>query len=99
MLKIKGKKIVFAGKLKVMTRPEALKIARKLGALTFDSLDASTNILVAGAGVESKVKQATKLGAKVIDEHAWIRLVEASPRAKQTELSLGGWASTLSSQN
>ena len=91
MLKINGKKIVFAGRFKQTTRAEALRIARKLGALTIGSLDASANFLVAGAGADSKVKDAKKRGVRVIDEDAWMKIVEASPRAKQTELSIWGW--------
>ena len=74
-----------------MTRAEAFKMARKLGAFASDSLDASTNILVAGAGAESKIREAKKRGVRVLDEDSWMKIVKASPRAKQTELSLWGW--------
>lgn len=90
MLKIENKNIAFAGRLKQMTRAEALKMARKLGAFAFDSLDASTNILVVGTGAGSNIKEAKKRGIRVLDEDAWMKIVRASPRAKKTELSLWG---------
>jgi len=71
-----GETIVFTGSLEVMAREEAGKKAMSLGAKVTDSVSKSTTLLVAGPGAGSKLEKANKLGVKVIDEKAWLKLIK-----------------------
>jgi DNA ligase (NAD+) len=73
---ITGKTLVFTGSLEQMTREEAEARAARLGAKISKSISAKTDLLIAGPGAGSKLKKATELGIKVIDEAAWIAIVE-----------------------
>ncbi|MEP7349492.1 MAG: NAD-dependent DNA ligase LigA [Sphingorhabdus sp.] len=70
-----GKTIVFTGKLETMSRDEAKSQAEALGAKAAGSVSAKTNLVVAGPGAGSKLKQATTLGIQVIDEAEWAAIV------------------------
>jgi DNA ligase (NAD+) len=58
-----------------MTRDEAKAMAERLGAKVSGSVSKKTDLVVAGPGAGSKLKDAEKHGVPVIDEDAWLKLV------------------------
>jgi DNA ligase (NAD+) len=72
---VSGKTVVFTGSLEKMTRDEAKAMAERLGAKVSGSVSKKTDLVVAGPGAGSKLKDAQKHGVQVMSEDDWFKLV------------------------
>jgi DNA ligase (NAD+) len=70
-----GQLIVFTGGFDSMSRDEAKALAQSHGAKTSDSVSKNVTLVVAGPGAGSKLEKANKLGIKVLDEGAFLKLI------------------------
>lgn len=74
---IAGKTLVFTGMLETMSRDEAKAQAQKLGAKVAGAVSSKTDLVIAGPGAGSKLKQAEAIGVTVISEQEWRGLISA----------------------
>ncbi len=71
-----GKSFVFTGGLMRLTRDEAKALVERLGATVSSSVSKKTSYVVAGTDPGSKLDLAAELGVTVLDEKAFLDLIE-----------------------
>ena len=71
-----GQTWVVTGKLETMGRDDAEATLRMLGAKVSASVSGKTHCVVAGPGAGSKLKKAQTLGLSILDETAFLELLE-----------------------
>lgn len=73
---VTGKTFVITGSLEAMSRDEAKQILKDLGAKVSGSVSSKTDFLIAGEEAGSKLDNAKKLGVKIIDEAAFLKMIK-----------------------
>lgn len=73
-----GKTYVITGTLESMSRPQAKAALETLGAKVTGSVSGKTSALICGADPGSKRTKAEALGVEVLDEAAFLALIEAT---------------------
>jgi DNA ligase (NAD+) len=73
--KLAGKKIVFTGELKTMTRNEAKAKAESLGGIVAGDVSKRTDYVIAGPGAGSKEQKAKDLGIPLLSEAEWLEMI------------------------
>ena len=71
-----GKSFVLTGTLKAMGRTEAGQAIERLGGFVRSSVSKNTDVVVAGEEAGSKLKKAQDLGVTVVDETAFLMMLE-----------------------
>ncbi len=74
--RFKGMTFVLTGALSQFTRDEASAIIEQFGGKTSSSVSKKTSIVLAGEDAGSKLRKATELGIKVINEDEFRKLIE-----------------------
>ncbi|MCP5369106.1 MAG: NAD-dependent DNA ligase LigA [Rickettsiaceae bacterium] len=73
---LSGKKVIFTGSLKNLSRHEAKNQAENHGAKVVSTITNNVDLLVVGEKAGSKLKKAQELGIKIISEEEWITLIK-----------------------
>jgi len=73
--RLSGKTFVITGTLESMSRDEAKKKIKDLGGKMTESVSKQTSFVVVGSDPGSKHEKALKLGVSILDENAFINLV------------------------
>jgi DNA ligase (NAD+) len=71
-----GKTVVLTGGLSAMSRDDAKAAIERRGGKVSGSVSRKTDLVVAGEEAGSKLKKAAELGVRVVDEAAFLKLME-----------------------
>lgn len=71
-----GQSVVLTGTLEKYKRGDAQKLIEARGGTCQSTVTAKTTLVIAGEAAGSKLEKAKKLGVKVIDEEAFIRMLQ-----------------------
>jgi DNA ligase (NAD+) len=71
-----GKSVVLTGTLPTLTREQAKEEIERRGGKVSSSVSKKTDFVVAGEDAGSKLKKATELGVRVLDEKAFVELLK-----------------------
>ena len=82
---LSGKKFVFTGGLPTLARSEAKKLAESVGAKVVGSVSKNTDYVVAGEAAGSKYDKAVALELEILDEDAFLELVNEAAEAADAE--------------
>ncbi|HAH52309.1 MAG TPA: DNA ligase, partial [Balneola sp.] len=72
---LEGKKIVMTGTLPTLSRNEAKELIEKHGGKTALSVSKNTDFVLAGESAGSKLTKAQDLGVEILDEDAFLNLI------------------------
>jgi len=75
-LPLKGKKFVFTGGLKSLSRPDASELIKQKGGIVASSVGKDIDYVIVGEEPGSKYEKAKKLGLKIINEGEFKELVK-----------------------
>lgn len=78
-----GMTMVFTGALSKITRNEAQKLAKSLGATVTNSVSKNTTHVIAGEDAGSKLEKAQKLGVIILNENEFFDMVEKGKTNEQ----------------
>ena len=76
---LSGKTVVLTGKLSTMSRDEAGDAIREFGGKVASSVSKNTDFVVVGDDAGSKLKKATQLGIKILEEDEFLKLIGRKP--------------------
>ncbi len=80
---LEGKTFVFTGELESMTRKEGVQKVEAMGGKETKSVSKSTSYVVVGTNPGSKYDTAVKLGIEILDEKAFIKMINALPQIQE----------------
>jgi len=75
-----GKTVVLTGAMAGMSREQAKEEVERRGGKVAGSVSRKTDFLVAGDDAGSKLKKAQELGVRILDEQAFLQLLQANVR-------------------
>lgn len=73
--KLSGKRVVFTGSLRTMSRSQAQKLVEAEGGEASSGVSSTTDFVVAGEDAGSKLEEAKKKGIKIISEEEFLKIL------------------------
>jgi DNA ligase (NAD+) len=74
-----GRTFVLTGRLASMSRDEAADIIRAMGGTVSGSVSKKTDFVVVGEDAGTKLRKATELGLRILDENEFLKLAGRGP--------------------